>query len=140
SADRFEFIAGFGVGDRVIQVQGRTSIPAGVSPRFYHVVTPDYFSTVRLPLVAGRLLTADDRAGAPNVVVINEGLARQLWPDESPLGHAIKLGSGDSLPWVTIVGVVGDVTERGRRRNYAYVSASQNPGRAVTLLLRGESN
>src|SRR5207244_1948256 len=106
-------IAGFGVGDRVIQVQGRQGIPDGVSPRFYHVVTPDYFNVVRLPLVAGRLLSAADRVGAPNVVVINQALARQLWPDESAPGHAIKLGPADSLPWLTIVGIVGDVMERG---------------------------
>jgi predicted permease len=60
------------------------------------------------------LLDAGDREAANPVVVINETFARQYWPNESPLGRRIDTGTGDGNPlWMTIVGVVGDIRERG---------------------------
>ena len=144
ASDRFEFIAGFGRTDQTIRVEGRPSLPDGVSPRFYHVVSPTYFSTVRLPIVQGRGFAERDRLGSMPVVMINRRLAKALWPDDSPLGHRVKLGAADSLPWLTIVGVTGDITggdRSGRQaRNYAYVPAEQAPGRRPTLLLRPQAD
>jgi predicted permease len=144
ATDRFEFIAGFGRADLTIRAEGRASLPDGASPRFYHVVSPGYFRTVRLPVVQGRAFGGQDRAGSTPVVMINERLAAALWPGESPLGHRIKLGAADSLPWLTIVGVTGDVTggsrRGGQRRNYAYVPAEQEPSRQTTLLIRGQAD
>jgi putative ABC transport system permease protein len=134
--DRTDFIAGFGGHDETIQAEGLTSVPAGVSPRFYHVVTPDYFATVRLPVITGRAFTTADRAGAERVALFNKHSAERLWPGASAIGKHIKLGSADSLPWITIVGIVGDVAERGRARDYAYVPFDQTPGGPVTLLVR----
>jgi putative ABC transport system permease protein len=77
----------------------------------WRVITPGYFDTLRLHLAAGRLFTADnpaDRAGAPPTAVINETMARQLWPGESPLGKRIRQKVEGSKEWVTVVGVVGD--------------------------------
>lgn len=134
--DRTEFIAGFGGRDETIRVEGMARVPENASPRFYHVVTPGYFNTVRVPLVAGRYLGETDRAGSELVAMIGKQTADRLWPDGTALGKRIKLGPGDSLPWMTIVGVVGDVTERGRHRDYAYVPFAQQPGRPATLLVR----
>jgi putative ABC transport system permease protein len=136
TTDRMDFLAGFGRGDQVIRVEGLTSAPEGVSPRFYHVVSPGYFASVGLPVLAGRQFDSHDGPGTTPVVMINERQAEQLWPGESPLGHRIKLGAADSLPWLTVVGIVGDVSNLGQARNYAYVPASQAPGPTATLLLR----
>ena len=134
--DRTEFIAGFGGHDEAIRVEGMTQVPRDASPRFYHVVTPEYFKTVRLPLIAGRYLTESDRAGSEPVALVGKQTAERLWPNGSALGKRVKLGPADSLPWVTIAGVVGDVSERGRQRDYAYVPFAQHPGGPVTLLIR----
>jgi predicted permease len=142
ATDRTEFIAGFGRGDKVIRAEGLSHTPDGVSPRFYHVVSPGYFTAVRLPVLAGRRFDAHDGPASLPVVMINQRMAGQLWPGESPLGRRIKLGPADSLPWLTVVGVVGDVSNRDETRNYAYVPAVQATGPTATLLLRtqGESS
>jgi predicted permease len=144
ATQHFEFIAGFGRGDRVIQAEGVATVPDGASPRFYHVVSPSYFVTVKLPIVEGRAFTNQDRAGTAPVVLINKRLAETLWPGQSPLGRRIKLGSADSLAWRTIVGTVGDITAGDNRngipRNYAYVPLDQAPSGVTTLLIRAGSN
>ncbi len=138
--DHTEFVAGFGGHDEAIQAEGVASVPEGVSPRFYHVVTPGYLATVRLPLVAGRSFTVADRAGAERVALLGKRTADKLWPGTSAIGKHIKLGSADSLPWVTVVGIVGDVSERGRSRDYAYVPFDQAPAGPVSLYVRARDN
>jgi putative ABC transport system permease protein len=72
-------------------------------------VTPGYFEALGLRLVAGRLLSEDDGAGAPPVTVVNQSLARRYWPGEDPMGRRIRLDlPGDSV-WRTVVGVVEDL-------------------------------
>jgi predicted permease len=133
------FIAGFGGHDETIHVEGVNAVPANSSPRFYFAATPGYFRTVRLPLVAGRTFIAADRAGSERVALINARSAEQIWPGTSPIGKRIKLGSADSLPWVTVIGVVGNVADRGRARDYAYVPFEQAPGTDATLLVRAQN-
>ena len=100
-------------------------MPAGASPRFFHVVSPDYFATIKLPILAGRGFTDADRDGAERVVIINKRMAETLWPSTSAIGKHVKLGPADSLPWLTVVGISGDVRGGDRLntqfRNYAYV-------------------
>ncbi len=79
-----------------------------------HYASPDYFTTLRIPLLAGRALTADDRPGRPPVTVISESAARRFWPGRSPLGERVWFGTttgpfADPARSVEIVGVVGDV-------------------------------
>lgn len=77
-----------------------------------HVVDAGYFKATGIRLVSGRLFTGADRAGAPQVAVINASLAKKQFPNESPIGKAIEYGNmdGDLTP-ITIVGVVGDTKE-----------------------------
>ena len=130
--ERVDFLAGFGRSDRSIVAEGVSSTPAGASPRFYHVVSPGYFTTIKLPIVAGRSFTDADRDGAERVVIINRRMAEMLWPRSTALGRHIKLGPVDSLPWLTVVGIAGDVRggdrEGSQLRNYAYVPMAQAPG------------
>lgn len=83
---------------------------AGYATR--HVVDPDYFRTVGIPLVTGRSFTDADRAGAPQVALINKALAAKQFPKQSAIGKVIEYGNmdGDLTP-LTIVGVVGDTKE-----------------------------
>ena len=134
--DRFEFIRGFGRDEQTIRAEGAAALPDGASPTFYHVVSPGYFATVRLPVLSGRGFDAQDRVGSNPVTIINQHLADALWPGEPAIGRRIKLGSADSRPWVTIVGVAGNVTSRGQIRNYAYVPFDQQPSGNTSLLVR----
>ena len=75
--------------------------------------TPDYFAALGIPLRSGRYIAESDRLDQLPVAVVNEALARREWPGESPLGKQIQLGTrDDNAPWITIVGVVGDVRQR----------------------------
>ena len=78
-----------------------------------YTVTPDWFRTMRIPLLRGRLLDARDRPGAPEAVVISESLAR-YFGQEDPIGQRVRFGpeiSRTDLPWDVVVGVVGDVKQ-----------------------------
>lgn len=79
----------------------------------YRAVTPDYLPVLGVPLKRGRLLTERDREGAPHVVVINEAMARQFFPDRDPLGQRIQLGTepDPGFPAMEVVGIVADVKQ-----------------------------
>jgi predicted permease len=67
----------------------------------------DYFQTMGIPVIRGRVFTRDDHRTAPPVAVVNGALAARLFPGEDPVGKRVRMGT--TQPWVTIVGVVGDV-------------------------------
>ncbi len=138
----FQFIAGFGAQDRAIRAEGvDNSTAQSVSPRFAFTVTPSYFETIGLSVVSGRRFDAQDRAGAAPTVMINKHMADVLWPGQSPLGRRIKLGSADSLPWLTIVGIVGDVASvRAGVTSYAYVPFDQSTTDRLTLSVRSSAD
>lgn len=77
--------------------------------------SPEYFRAPGIPLVEGREFTERDAAGTPEVVVVNDVLARRYWPDESPLGKRISFDKGDDggPVWRRVVGVVGGVRHAG---------------------------
>ena len=71
------------------------------------VVTADYFQVMGIPLSAGRVFQATDDGSAKPVALINQAFARRFFPNENPIGHQLRFGSAN--PWITIVGIVGDV-------------------------------
>ncbi|PYS70661.1 MAG: hypothetical protein DMF69_12805 [Acidobacteria bacterium] len=76
----------------------------------YQVVSHDYFSTLEVPIRSGRAFTEQDHQNAPRVIVINETMARQYWPNEDPVGKRMAIGeSSKETSWRTIIGVVGDI-------------------------------
>jgi predicted permease len=86
-------------------VEGRQETVLAYNER----VTPQYFDTIGIPLQRGRVFTADDRFGRTPVMVINETMARTLFPNEDPIGKRIGF-RGANPNWREVVGVVGDVT------------------------------
>lgn len=78
------------------------------------VATPDYFPTLKIPLIQGRYFSERDTADAPGVVIIDEGLARKYWPNEDPIGKRISFeGSDEGRRWRQVVGIVGHVKHEG---------------------------
>lgn len=109
------------------------------------VVTPDYFETMGIGLVAGRLFDArDGRPGMPEVAVVNETFARRGWPDTDPVGRRVKFGApDDDAPWVTVVGVVRDVREFGLGDEVdddIFLPYGQLPLPGMTLVVRGPTD
>jgi putative ABC transport system permease protein len=78
---------------------------------FRYAVSPGYLETMRIPVLRGRSFTAADRRGTPAVALVNERLARRIWPNEDPIGQRIRVGGAKEGPWRTVVGVVGDVRQ-----------------------------
>jgi putative ABC transport system permease protein len=116
---------------RSFTIEGRAVEPGQLPSGMYQVATPEYFDVVRLPLVAGRFLTAGDGPDAPKVALISNRMVQRWWKNESPIGKRIRFGGTDSKnPWVTIVGVVGDIMhnpyDREPRRT-VYIPLPQSP-------------
>ncbi len=96
-------------------VEGRPLPPQGQEPVLsIRVASASYFPAMGIPLLKGRLITDADTNNTPRVAVVNEHMARTVWPNEDPLGKRVKVGSGEAVhgwegSWFEIVGVVGDV-------------------------------
>ena len=87
----------------------------------WHPVSPRYFQVFKIPLVHGRMFTERDDGGAVPVVLINEGLAKQFWPNSDAVGQRITIGKGIGPEFAEapreIVGIVGDVRGQGLNNN-----------------------
>jgi predicted permease len=103
----------------------------------YRTVSPRYFTSMSIPVVSGRDVAWSDTRATPLVVVISETAARMFWPNQDALGKRLKLGRADSqAPWLTVVGVVGDVRQLDVLRvprPAVYFPASQDQGVGDTL-------
>jgi putative ABC transport system permease protein len=118
------------------EIAGRS----GGEPRAeVYTVSPEYFRTVQIPLLKGRLFTDADTASAPPVALLSDIVARRNWPGEDPVGRLIRLASEDpASPWVTVVGVVGDIRNPVGRdlQPTAYRPLAQNTPAGGILLVR----
>jgi putative ABC transport system permease protein len=126
-----------------ISIAGKPPLPPGqrlvVNPVW---VTPDYFKTLGIGLVAGRGFTGDDGAEAQQVAVINRTLGRRYFDGEDPIGQHVTIGfPGERAR--TIVGIVADTRPKGldqETRPEMYVPHSQWPSAFMSLLIRGQSS
>jgi putative ABC transport system permease protein len=105
----------------------------------YTLASRDYFKALRIPLVSGRMFDETDRAGAPEVAIVNASLARKQWPGEDALGKVIEFGNidGDLTP-MTVIGVVGDTREEELATDpqpAIYVCDRQRPGNSPELIV-----
>ena len=101
-------------GSKGFTIEGRPPIAPGQIPMAgYDVVSPGYFSSLRIPVREGRDFSWSDTTETQPVILINEAMARTYWPGEDPLGKRIRQGSPNDqqFPWLTVVGIVGDIRE-----------------------------
>jgi len=130
-------------GDYVLafEIQGRPPLPpgAGQSTNFY-AVSADYFKAMGIPLRRGRLLTERDVGNSPHVAVINETMARRMFPNEDPIGKRLTFDTGENNPdWFEIVGIVGDVKQYGLDQvttMQTYEPYTQQPQSSMRLVVR----
>jgi putative ABC transport system permease protein len=111
----------------------------------YRLATKDYFTALGIPLLNGRFFEESDSPEAPHVAVISQSLARQVWGDENPIGQRLQFGNMDGdKRLLNIVGIVGDVRERGLDsaiRPVVYAYALQRPQRSsFSIVARGAAN
>jgi putative ABC transport system permease protein len=107
----------------------------------YDSVTPEFFTTLRIPLRRGRLFTSADGPAAPRVVVVNESLARRFFPDDDALGKRVTYDDPTDAQarWLTIVGIVADTRRGGvdrEPRAEVYYPLTQLPDRRMYVLVR----
>ena len=101
--------------------------------------TPDYFAAMGVVVKSGRVFRAEDTASSPRVAVVNETLARAMWPDGVALGRELSLPSGDDRGtthlW-TVVGVIADMHLGTRSRPDIFLPVVQQPAFWIDLVLR----
>ena len=107
-----------------ITVEGRQNLDTDESHVNYDAVSPSYFSTMKVPLFSGREFNNADTATSPKVAIINETMMKAFFPNRSPIGVHLAMGSGNDVkPDIEIVGVVKDAKEshvRDNARPYFY--------------------
>jgi putative ABC transport system permease protein len=97
-------------GDTSFTVEGRPA-PAGSEPRAgQNIITPEYFRAMRIPVVQGRDFSDRDDLQSPPAVIVNETLARTIWPGEEAVGKHVRVP--EIKDWLTVVGVAGDTKHR----------------------------
>jgi predicted permease len=123
----------------LVYPEGRALSAKGVAPSaFYNAVDPAYRTTMRIPLLRGRWLTEQDTDKTPKIAVINEAMAKKLWPNQDPLGKRFSARTSTGSP-IEVVGVV----RQGKYNDpvdettlFYYRPLAQDPTTFVTLQLR----
>jgi len=121
-------------------VPERSKIPSAA----FNPSSPEYFQTMDIRLLQGRLFTEADRDQTPRVALINETMARRFWPNESPVGKRLKQGWPESpSPWREVIGVVADVKLNGvieKTPLHVYLPLAQESSPGMYLAVRTESD
>lgn len=131
----------FNVGRSYIR-EGRPATPEESANAAYLVATPDYFRALQIPVVAGRPFTDQDTEQTPQVLIVNESMARKLWPGESPVGKRITVWRDEKF-LREIVGVVGDTkpsldTEAGPQMYVPFAQDSNWSGMSLVIRTNGD--
>jgi len=121
-----------------VSVEGETpQTPGQIRFVDFRSVSPGYFTSMSIPLLAGRNVAWSDTAATPLSIVISETMARTFWPGQNAIGKRIKLGRlTQDLPWISVVGIVGDVRQLELTRvprPAMYLPALQDMGTGDTL-------
>jgi predicted permease len=120
-------------------IEGRRAATPEKKPRAnFQRVSADYFRTIGVPVLRGRAIAPTDRLGAPLVIVVNEHMARHIWPGEDPLGKRIEIETDPGkMALAEIVGVVGDVRQYSLTEaadDEVFFSIRQFPGLGTCLI------
>jgi predicted permease len=106
---------------------------------YYQQVTPGYLNTMGIPVIEGREFTVAD--GDPNapMVLVNQTMARALWPGQSPIGRRLRPCCNPTTPWFTVIGVVSDVKQAGVENKVGtelYFNAGRNAPATMNVVIR----
>src|SRR5262249_20320685 len=129
-------------GDGLVDLGGAPEPESNRPGAQYRVVTPGYLATMGIPLLRGRGILASDVAGAPPITLVSQSFARRYWPDSDAIGKRFRLSSPRG-PWLTIVGIVGDIHDAGldiETQPEMYMPLAQShapPG--LALVVRGST-
>jgi putative ABC transport system permease protein len=133
-------LSGTGGWDFGFIAEGQSNAQGAANPYLnYEAVMPNYFETLRLPIIRGRGFGEADREKSQLVVVVSQAMARRVWPDQDPIGKRIRWAGDDAAgQWRTVVGVVADTRYRDflDPRPSVYVPAGQQPWGPGYLLIR----
>ena len=129
--------------DASYQIEGYSPPPDAPNPDSeFRSIAPDFFKSLRIPVLRGRAFSEQDGPDQPQVVIISDALAKKYFPGQDPIGRRIRLGRRPPLDgWRTIVGVVADVRDWGLDqpvRTVYYVPIDQYPVGLVWLTLRSK--
>ena len=131
-------------GTAQFSIEGRPPLAAGdFLVADVDSVSPGYFQTMEIPVRQGRGFTGADRLKAPQVVILNETMARRFWPNENPIGKRLNLGDSNNSDFWEIVGVVGDVQHFGpdtKAHAQIYFSHLQASDPWMSLIVRTAAN
>ncbi|HWP43421.1 MAG TPA: ABC transporter permease [Blastocatellia bacterium] len=122
-------------------IDGRP-LPEGDQTASYSAISPDYFNTLKVGMLAGRKFTERDGPQSPSVAIINETLARQYFPGEDPIGKRIVIAYLGQRQTREIVGVAGDIKQDEPNKPTMpeiFVPFEQQPWGAAWLLIRTAS-
>lgn len=128
----------------IFSIEGKPAPPENLLPwAGLCFVTPNYFRTMSIPLIKGRDFTDRDDENTPDVVVINEKMAKQNWPNSDPIGQRIKIRYGTGTLTREIVGIAGNIRHLGLDQDSQpemYMPIYQYPENFMFLVVRTKSN
>jgi putative ABC transport system permease protein len=101
------------IGDWGLDVEGYVETPGDNAKGDWQVASEGASEALGERLVSGRFFTAEDRIDSQPVALVNETMARRYWGGADPLGRRMRMGARETPPWVTVVGVVGDLRHNG---------------------------
>jgi putative ABC transport system permease protein len=122
---------------RPIYPEGVEVTPSDVRRADFQRVTPAYFATMRIPLLAGRLPNDADTEGGRPVVVVSRSFADRYWPGESAIGHRFRMETDG--PWLEVVGITGDIMHdwfMNQRRPTFYRPVAQDAPFTMAFTIR----
>jgi putative ABC transport system permease protein len=145
-----EITSGLPVGNEGVwvddfQIENRPVVPGQFQGAGRLAVSGGFFSALQIPITAGRSFSDSDGFGATPVAVVSRKFAERYFPGTSPLGHRIRMGAArqSSDPWLTIVGVAGDVRYDWTNENTLpamYLNAEQLPPDGTKYIVVADAN
>jgi putative ABC transport system permease protein len=132
--------------DSSFAIEGRNPMVEKIYPdEEIRSITPDYFQVLRIPLLHGRFFTDSDNIDSPQVVIINEAMAKKWFPGSDPIGKRITFSDPrkPDVEWVTVVGVVGTIRHRGLEsegKPEYYLPHAQRSYRGMVLTVRSKQD
>jgi putative ABC transport system permease protein len=128
--------------DETVIVEGHPPLPpdTSLSQVTDDGISPGYFQTSGVPLLRGRVFTEQDGPNSPRTAIINATMSRRFWAAEDPVGKRFKFAyQTEADPWITVVGVVGDMHRDGLTRaavSEIFLPFSQHPALGMDLVVK----